>query len=97
MRTMAKCLECIHWRPCFNGKEWDAAIASPCKYFSPETIVGSMTNADRIRVMRDEELAEFLQKADFYCKRDCEKCLRGTACIPMLQWLKQPAKDGDDE
>ena len=53
------------------------------------------TNADHIRAMSDEELAKFLQKADFYCKGDCEKCLRGTACIPMLQWLKQPAKDGE--
>ncbi len=37
---MAKCLECTHWKPCFNGKEWDAAIGSPCKYFAPDIIVG---------------------------------------------------------
>ena len=51
-----------------------------------------MTNADRIRAMSDEELAEFLQDAKFYCQRNCEKCLRGTDCISMLQWLKQPAE-----
>ena len=51
------------------------------------------TNADRIRAMSDEELAEFLQDAKFYCQRNCEKCLRGTACISMLQWLKQPAEE----
>lgn len=50
------------------------------------------TNADRIRAMSDEELAEFLQDAKFYCQRNCEKCLRGTACISMLQWLKQTAE-----
>lgn len=50
------------------------------------------SNADRIRAMSDEELAEFLQDAKFYCQRNCEKCLRGTACISMLQWLKQPAE-----
>jgi hypothetical protein len=42
--------------------------------------------------MSDDELAEFLQDAKFYCQRNCEKCLRGTACISMLQWLKQPAE-----
>lgn len=30
---MAKCLECFHWKPCFNGKEWDAVVGSPCEYF----------------------------------------------------------------
>jgi hypothetical protein len=52
-----------------------------------------LTNADRIRAMSDEELAEFLSKADFYCKGNCGKCLRGTACIPMLQWLKHPVEE----
>ena len=33
---MAKCLECIHWKPCFNGKDWDATIATPCEYFTTE-------------------------------------------------------------
>lgn len=31
---MAKCLECIHWKPCYSGKEWDAAIGTPCEHFS---------------------------------------------------------------
>lgn len=30
---MAKCLACIHWKACFSGKEWDAAIGTPCEYF----------------------------------------------------------------
>lgn len=33
---MAKCLECIHWKPCFNGKDLDATIATPCEHFTTE-------------------------------------------------------------
>ena len=64
----------------------DPNMVRDCQYFWEKT------NADRIRAMSDEELAEFLQDAKFYCQRNCEKCLRGTACISMLQWLKQPAE-----
>lgn len=31
---MAKCLECVHWKPCFNDKEWDARIGDPCEHFA---------------------------------------------------------------
>lgn len=31
---MGKCLKCIHWKPCFSGKEWDAAVGDPCEYFA---------------------------------------------------------------
>lgn len=30
---MASCLDCLHWKPCFGGKEWDARIEKPCEYF----------------------------------------------------------------
>ena len=36
---MAKCLECIHWKPCYSGKEWDATIGTPCEYFSTIDVV----------------------------------------------------------
>ena len=29
-----RCLSCVHWKACFSGKEWDAAIGTPCKYFT---------------------------------------------------------------
>ena len=70
-----------------NGKALDSG------YWESDKDTNVLTNADRIRAMSDEELAEFLSKADFYCKGNCKKCLRGTACIPMLQWLKQPVGD----
>lgn len=46
-----------------------------------------MTNADRIRAMSDEELAEFISTKlddDFYDWPDL-----------TLQWLKQPAEEAD--
>lgn len=36
---MAKCLKCIHWRACFNGKDWDAAVETSCEYFNALPIV----------------------------------------------------------
>ena len=56
-----------------------------------------MTNADRIRAMSDEELSKFLSEAKFHCQGICKNCLRGTACIPMLQWLQQPAEKPMEE
>ena len=52
------------------------------------------TNADRIRAMSDEELAEVLAfglgcllKAPHCMDTDCRPC--------YLKWLKQPAEEGD--
>ena len=30
---MAKCLECFHWKACYNGKDWDAEVGDTCDYF----------------------------------------------------------------
>ena len=64
-----------------------------------------MTNADRYRSMSDEELAEFLIKADErieilpFCQKK-EKCLDIFANVSdedcmacMMEYLKQPAKE----
>lgn len=57
-----------------------------------------MTNADRIRAMSDEELAELLRdtvcpvvQSDTVCEwfGNCFNC--------WLDWLKQPVKDGEDD
>jgi len=60
-----------------------------------------ITNADKIRAMTDEELADFM--AEFmYCvkcwKFDKEQgiCTRTSGCnSAMLDWLKQEAADKD--
>ena len=56
-----------------------------------------MTNADRIRAMSDEELAELLDH-ELGCPitGDCEKMSRDcNAC--WLDWLQQPGKENDYE
>ena len=54
------------------------------------------TNADRIRAMRDEELAELIDRETDSCapNGDCEKMSRDCkAC--WLDWLQQPAGEED--
>ena len=57
--------------------------------------VGKMTNADRIRSMTDEELAEFLADASAdYCHVGL--CEDGETCrICCLKWLQMPAEEDD--
>lgn len=58
--------------------------ADECPY-----VTKPLTNADRIRVMTDEELAKHLNCQWKECKNlndDCDKCL--------LNWLKQEVDDG---
>jgi hypothetical protein len=57
------------------------------------------TNADRIRSMSDEELAEFLRNI-----RDCgdydELKLIGGVCmdyVSVIEWIQQPAKEEHHE
>ena len=67
----------------------------------------TMTNADRIRAMTDEELAEYLFErgnGDKYCYgicvhqddvNACVKALKQDKCIQsIVAWLKQEATDG---
>lgn len=59
-----------------------------------------MTNADRIRAMTDEELAEWMAiNTDcFYCKiKDKNICSldEGTCTEEWLSWLKAPVEEGE--
>lgn len=58
------------------------------------------SRAEKIRSMTDEELADLLHSAAFYCKEhagfpDCPEC-QVQLCDPKLclEWLQQPAKEG---
>lgn len=55
-----------------------------------------LTNADRIRAMSDEELVQFLTEEKWKCDnyRVCRECPRyvGDCCLPLDEWLKQPAE-----
>lgn len=84
-----------------NGKkgfcDHDNECQSTCEFFdgSGGYYAEVVTNADRIRAMSNEELAELLDKAAANCcidhARDCRE-----SCVDCIHdWLRQPVKDGD--
>ena len=61
-----------------------------------------MTNADRIRAMTDEELAEFMDICEMrdidYGKTFCDLCDGSLDCDKCrLDWLQQPCGGADHE
>lgn len=57
----------------------------------------SQTNADRIRAMTDEDMAEFIKNLRFKnggCPNDT-KCEMRNCYDCWLNWLKQEVKDGN--
>lgn len=79
---MSDCRQCADFEWCKEHEE--------CDLFKPKP----MTNADRIRAMSDEELAEFI------CKTQFAFIPRSLGNIPIsvydgmsvLKWLKQEAE-----
>ena len=55
-----------------------------------------LTNAQRIRAMSDEELAEFITGTDF-CETTChqEHVCDGQCKKPVLKWLKQEVSNAE--
>ena len=86
---------------CVGTKEVDPCPGyDKCKEYKPDY----MTNADRIRGMKDEELAEHLVDIGWDCnfceehlRLDNDPLLRGEKCdekcaYHCLDWLQQPAE-----
>lgn len=105
-----KCRNCKHprWAEEYPGRPFfgwcdeindspDLDIERECRCFEPAT------NADRIRSMSDEELAEFISRieiGDFgpqVCgKTFCDMCKGQYECDDCrLWWLQQPAEEED--
>jgi hypothetical protein len=88
MADFLRCKDCKH----DNGKCVGVSRrASHKNCFEPKV----MTNADRIRAMSDEELADFLSQYKFcdICDEGCDSCTYNGDCDKrLLQWLKQPAE-----
>ena len=61
-----------------------------CRLYKPQT------NADRIRAMSDEELAELLCTDHCVQIRGNNKLCDGTCFLCVEEWLRQPMKDGDN-
>ena len=101
---MRACHNCLHWDVC-SVREDDIA----CGIYKPKEKrnVNPQTNADRIRAMSDEELAEFLTHIN---PTNCQDCAfsHGWRCLPdrddysdfekceegRKRWLQQPAEEG---
>ena len=95
-----KHMPCAYWREgeiCAKGTEpgyTDFCVLGPCSQMKP-------SNADKIRQMSDEELAEYLaeRSAAPSCTGRCHKDYtvygeRRTFCQDCwLEWLKQEAMD----
>ena len=76
-------------------------IIGKCPVCGEDMRVGSdMTNADRIRSMTNDELAEFLDRwalGDIdYSKTFCDLCKGQYDCHDdcLMDWLKEEVKDG---
>lgn len=78
---------------CTQRHPAEFAEGSECHKFNEE-VESLFTNADRIRSMTDEEMAEFL--FDYpYCPFKKPHC-RHDNCLPCyLKWLKQPEEKED--
>ena len=73
-----KCVECANKRDCVDSHaQIIACMSNGYPNYKPQT------NADRIRQMSDEELADFMS--------NCEPCCESG----WLDWLKQEVKDGE--
>ena len=87
MAENVMCKNCNNYRCDWCEKVVDSPdpnMPRTCQYF------WGRTNADRIRAMSDEELAEFITSCGCpdharSCQRSCEQC--------NLEWLKQPAEE----
>ena len=104
---MADCKKCRFRSVCKKRPKMEGATIEECDLFRNDIErTEPMTNADRIRAMTDEEMAEWLvQKTvyqesawsepsylNFLTSRDDtkENAIKGT-----VEWLKQPAKEGE--
>ena len=78
--------------------KWDKEYgAEPYIDIGGEFYNKPITNADRIRAMSDEELADFIDKCEMndidYAKTFCDLCNGQHECNQCrLDWLQQPAK-----
>jgi hypothetical protein len=106
------CADCIHETACrmwTHGRPISDSSASLCPNYTTVKDSGAylcgvlderkrkQTNADRIRAMSDEELADFLTEEKWKCVnyRVCRECPRyiGDCCLPLDEWLKQTVEE----
>ena len=81
-----KCYNCTK----YNDYSTGCGLTWPCGAYVPKVT----TNADRIRVMSDEELAAFLDKCEARGNDDSSIAINAYGQqMDMLKWLRQPAEE----
>lgn len=86
---MKMCSNCLHFRYLLTRNP--AAPCETCVHHDHwQTTV--QTNADRIRAMTDEELAEFL--AEYRCTHKAPHCMEANCAQCWLEWLRQETEEG---
>ena len=90
---MAHCKDCIHFNVCeaFAKTVKFHVDDGVCLHFAKD--INAPTNADRIRSMSDEELAEFIKKIKVravFCKVIKNNDAFEELC--SAEWLQQPAE-----
>ena len=91
--TMVDCKICGHPLCSYAGVQ--RGIVVECSNYMPKP--KPQTNADRIRAMSDEELAwELLVwRFDAFAKAKGDEATLPSSQTTILDWLKQPVKDGE--
>ena len=91
---------CDYCKHCYDRENWSCDIEEPCingNMFEPK----NKTNADRIRHMSDEELADYIfgvsvhEKPCVLCSDDCDFCeLTDEECKNRtLKWLHSEVEE----
>ena len=81
-----KCENCTKYDDCRTG----SGLTWPCGAYVPKTI----TNADRIRAMDDNELADFIDRCEAAGYNDSSVALdKNNNLMDTLDWLQQPAEE----
>lgn len=81
---------CAHPRPCYDDGKYH--YKGECGHKAP------LTNADRIRAMSDEELAEFIKHIKVraaFCKAVKDNDAFEALC--SAEWLQKPAEEADHD
>ena len=87
---------CPDSRHCGRREEATFAEGSECDQFNQQVANRPMTNADQIRAMSDEELADFINNhsiCNIRTSYECKISYCGICSQCVLDWLQQPAEE----